>query len=192
MTTIEITGTVPLIMHNVQTADPMNHFAKEIAKLTSKRRNKTEADQAEIARLKFISGLYYDTKVGPYIPAPNLFRCLIESGAMTREGKKIERGISFLSDRATLEYDGPRDLTSLWDDGNSKYVDTRIVVVSRQRIPQTRPIFPEWSATFEVLVDDQVLDPDGFAEIVIRAGRAVGIGDFRRFYGRFTAILKES
>lgn len=191
MTTIEITGTAPLIMHNVQTADPRNHLAKEIAKLTAKRKNKTEADQDEIARLKFISGLYYDDKIGPYLPSANLFRCLIEAGAMTREGKKIERGVTWLTERAPLEYPGPRDRDGLWGGGDSIYVDTRIVVVARQRIPQTRPIFPEWGARFDVVVDEQVLDPESFADIVTRAGRAVGIGDYRRFFGKFSAVVKE-
>lgn len=185
-----MTGTSPLIMHNVQTADPLNPWAKEIAKLTAKRRNKTEMDDYEIGRLKFAAGLYYDANVGPYLPAANIFRCLIEAGAMTRDGKKVERGVVFLSERAVLQYDGPRDIDTMWGNGTTRFVDRRIVAVQRQRVVATRPIFPEWAASFEIEVDPQVLDPDAFRDIAVKAGRAVGVGDYRRFYGKFSVILR--
>jgi hypothetical protein len=184
---LTMTGTAPLICHNVQTADPLNHWSKEIAKLTAKRKNKTDADEMEIARLKFAAGLYYDKDAGPYLPAANVFRCLIEAGAMTREGKKIERGVIFLSDRAPLQYDGPRDIDALWGNGESMFVDRRVVAVQRQRVVATRPIFPQWGAVFEVEVDPEVINPGAFADIAAKAGRSVGVGDYRRFYGKFHA-----
>jgi hypothetical protein len=183
---LTMTGTAPLIMHNVQTADPLNYWSKEIAKLTSKRKNKTDADEAEIGRLKFAAGLYYDEQTGPYLPAANVFRCLIEAGAMTREGKKIERGVIFLGDRASLIYDGPRDIDTLWGDGTTRFVDRRIVAVQRQRIVATRPIFPVWAAEFQLEIDEEVINPESFADIATKAGR-IGVGDFRRFYGKFEA-----
>lgn len=185
-----MTGIAPLIMHNVQTADPMNVYAKAMKKIHDKKRNKTDADEAELARLKFVAGLYYDEKTGPFLPAANLFRCLIEAGTMTRNGKNIERGVLILSgDKARLEYDGPRDVDSLYGDGETRFVDRRIGVIQRQRVVITRPIFPEWSAEFEVEVDPEVLNEDTFADIAARAGKAIGVGDYRRFYGKFRVDL---
>lgn len=186
---LTMTGTTALIMHNVQTADPLNPYAKEIAKITAKKKNKTEADDLELSRIKFVAGLYFEPPSGPYLPAANVFRCLIEAGAMTREGKKIERGVVFLSDRAPLVYDGPRDLEGLWGDGTTRFVDRRLANINRQRVPITRPIFPQWAAQFDVEVDAEVLNPDAFADIVAKAGRAVGVGDYRRFYGKFKGEL---
>lgn len=188
---LTMTGTSPLIMHNAQTADPMNVWAREIKKITDKKRNKTDADDFELSRIKFVAGLYFDETDGPYLPAANIFRCLIEAGSMTRDGKKVERGVAFLTDRSRLEYDGPRDLDGLWGDGTGKFVDRRLVAVNRVRVPATRPIFPEWSAEFEILVDDQVLNPEQFVDIATKAGRAVGVGDYRRFYGRFAVEVTE-
>lgn len=185
---LNMTGTSPLIMHNAQTADPLNQYAKAIKELTAKRTNKTEADELEISRLKFIAGLYYDQE-GPYLPAANVFRCLIEAGSMTRSGKKVERGVVFLSDRSRLEYDGPRDSASLWGAGTSRFVDRRLAAVNRVRIPVTRPIFVDWAASFEVIVDDEVMNPSEFADLAAKAGRMVGVGDFRRFYGRFAVEI---
>jgi hypothetical protein len=188
---LTLTGTAPLIMHNAQTADPLNPYARAIKELTAKRTNKTDADELEISRLKFVAGLYYDDQDGPYLPAANVFRCLIEAGSMTRDGKKVERGVVFLADRSRLEYDGPRDLNGMWGDGTTRFVDRRLAAVNRVRIPVTRPIFPEWSASFEVLVDEEVLNPGAFRALAEKAGRAVGVGDYRRFYGRFAVEITE-
>ena len=178
-------GTAPLLMHNVRLADEQDPYVKAIKKLTAKKTKKTEDDNLEIARLKFAGGLYHDPELGPYLPAENIFRCLMEAGSLTRSGKKIERGVIFESTRARLEYDGPRDIDSLWNGGDSPFIDRRMVVVSRQRIPQTRPIFPNWAASIGVEIDLQVLDPDEFEDIVAKAGKLIGIGDYRRFYGKF-------
>jgi len=188
---LTMTGIAPLIMHNAQTADPLNPYARAIKEITSKRTNKTDADEMEISRLKFEAGLYYDETIGPYLPAANIFRCLIEAGSMTRDGKKVERGVVFLGDRAALGYDGPRDPAGLWGDGSTRFVDRRLAAVNRARIPVTRPIFPDWSVSFEVLVDDQIMNPSAFRDLAVKAGRAVGVGDYRRFYGRFAVTITE-
>jgi hypothetical protein len=183
---IQMIGTAPLLMHNVRLADDQDPYTKAISKLTAKRSKKTEEDKLEIDRLSFAGGMYHDLEMGPYIPAENIFRCLMEAGSLTRSGKKIERGVIFEGTRARLEYDGPRDVDTLWgEDGNSPFVDRRMVAVQRQRIPRVRPIFPNWAASIGVEIDTQVLDPEEFEDIVFKAGKLIGIGDYRRFYGKF-------
>lgn len=185
-----MTGTAPLLMHNIRLADDLDPIVREIKKLTAKRTKKTEDDRHEIDRLSFAGGLYHDEEIGPYLPAENVFRCLMEAGSLTRDGKKIERGVIFQTMRCPLRYDGPRDVDTLWGDGTSPWVDRRMVAVTRQRIPRVRPVFPEWAASFDVEIDVQVIDPDEFADIVAKAGRMIGIGDYRRFYGRFEGVVK--
>lgn len=182
-------STTPLLMKNIQLADPMNPIVKAIDAITSKKKNMTEADHQEVERLKFVGGLYYDQKVGPYIPAPNLFKCAIEAARKTREGKAIEGGIVWPEDKAILEYEGPRGLDALWADG--RFTDRRMVAINRARVPGVRPIFPEWSARIGLDFDPEVIDFDRVEAIFSLAGRAVGVGDFRRFYGRFTATIKQ-
>ncbi len=43
---INLLGTTPLLVHNVQLADPDNTFTKEIAAITSKRKKTPEDRQA--------------------------------------------------------------------------------------------------------------------------------------------------
>jgi len=63
---VEIIGTAPLIMHNGQTADPLNRYAKAMAEISGKR-SKTEADLEQMAWLDFIGSLYMGTD-GPVVP----------------------------------------------------------------------------------------------------------------------------
>jgi hypothetical protein len=183
---ITMTGTAPLLMHNIRLADDQDPYVREIKKLTAKKTKKTDDDKMEIDRLSFAGGLYWDADLGPYMPAENIFRCLMEAGSLTRSGKKIERGVIFEGTKAPLQYDGPRDVESLWgDNGNSLFVDRRMVAVQRQRIPRVRPIFPSWALALGVEIDPQVIDPEEFEDIVIKAGKLIGIGDYRRFYGKF-------
>jgi hypothetical protein len=80
----------------------------------------------------------------------------------------------------------------LWgDDGDSHFVDRRMVAVQRQRIPRVRPIFANWSASIGVEIDGQVIDPEEFEDIVAKAGKLIGIGDYRRFYGKFAGSVIE-
>jgi len=181
---LTMVGTTPLMIHNVRLADPLDPWTKELKRLNGKR-TKTDDDRLEISRIEFGGGLYHDADLGPYLPAANLFRALMESGTVTKSGKKVERGLIVTQDRAPIEYDGPRTIEELWGDGNTPYVDRRVVNVQRQRVVRTRPIFPRWSCTFSVEVDPQILDPEEFDEIVARAGTMVGVGEYRRFYGRF-------
>jgi hypothetical protein len=185
--TVTLTGTEPLIVHNEQSADPSNFYAREVKKLTAKKTNKTDEDNKEIDRLSYLSALYLDPELGPYLPSKNFFRCMMEAGSITRDGKKIERGLFTLTSKAQIEYDGPRDAQSLWGDGTTRFVDRRLVKVGTARIPRVRPIFTDWRVSYDVRVDDEQLDLDAFASLAEKAGLLIGIGTFRRFYGKFGA-----
>lgn len=187
---IQLTGTAPLIMHNIRLADDQEPLVREIKKLTSKRTNKTDDDKAEIDRLSWMGALYHDSKLGPYLPADNLFRCLMEAGSITRSGKKVAQALQVFDRKAELLYEGPRDVDGLWGAGpTSPYVSRLMVNVQGSRIPRVRPIFSEWSCSFEIDVDPTVLSPEDFSDIVAKAGKMIGVGTFRRFYGKFSAKL---
>lgn len=184
-------GREPLIMHNDQAADPLNRYAVAMKPLTAKKVNKTQADQAEIDRLKFDSSLYWEKGHGPVLPARNIFKALMEAASMTRKGKDIERGLVIPAMFAVLAYDGPRDIESLYGDGTTRFVDRRMAAVNRVRIPVVRPTFPEWACEFEVWIEDEILDLSRFEDYAIKAGLMIGVGDFRRFYGKFDATVRD-
>lgn len=186
---MELVGTRPLLMHNIQAlGDPLHPVAKAIKRISAKRK-KTDEDHEEMRRLEFHGGLYIDDEIGPYLPAANFMRCLVDAARITREGKDVERGVIVLTDQAPLEYDGPRTDKGLWED--ERFRDISMVRIGRARVARCRPVFNDWGATFELQVDSTVVSEEDFGEIVHSAGSMVGLGDFRPRFGRFVAQVKE-
>lgn len=187
---LNITGTDPLLMHNARLSDEFDPIVRLMKEITSKRTNKTDDDRWELRRLEFHGGLYMDKNLGPYIPGQNIERALRDAAVVTRQGKNIQRGVVVLTSRARLEYDGPRDADDLWEDKN--YVSSASIKVGTSRVIRTRPMFPEWSVTVDLTLDTEIMDRETLEGIVHRAGKSVGLGDWRPRYGKFSAELTET
>lgn len=184
------TGTRPMLMHNVQLASPLNTYAKKLKQLNSKR-VKTDDDRLEIAHVEWEGSLYFDPEIGPYMPGPNVFRCLINGGRITKAGKKIERGVLVDELMMPLVYRGPRDLVGLWGGGESEFVDVRTVVVQRAKVDRCRPVFRQWAFEADCILDPKIIDFDEFVEIAKNAGAMEGVGDYRLMYGRFSVEVEK-
>lgn len=187
--TLTITGTAPLLMHNSQLSDPLNKWSKEIKKISSKR-SKTDDDLLEMSHLEFMGGLYYDTDLGPVLPAM-MIEASIRDGAKRRKlGKDVTRGLRITDQVTPLVYEGPRDAESLWGDGESGFVDRASVKVGMARVMRTRPIFREWVAEVNGMFDETIFNPEVVDDIIGLAGTIIGIGDFRPRFGTFTHKLE--
>lgn len=176
----QLRSVCPVLLHNGQTADPTNKLAKALKQISSKRA-KTDADFEEMARIEFMAGLYMD-KNGPVLPAENLTAMLIKAAKKRREGPAATSGM-FVLEHASLEYEGPREAASLWEDEQYRHV--ALVVVQRNRIARTRPIFHEWSAVVKVTYEDELVNETQLDEWFDIAGAQIGIGDWRPRFGRF-------
>lgn len=189
---IELTGTAPLLMHNERLSDPDDEFARQIKEITDKGTNQTTADKELVSKLEWFGGLYtYTNGVKEVVlPTANVIRCLRETAAITKDGKRIARGISPLVLHVPLLHGGPKDVAKLYEDG--KYIDRRQVKVGRGRIKRTRPIFPQWAAAFDFELLTDVLNLQRLIDIAELAGLATGLGDARILgYGRFKAAVKK-
>ncbi len=187
---IKLTGTHALLMHSSELANPLSQAAKRLAEVTAKR-GKTDEDHEEIARREWAGGLYFDPIEGPYLPGMNIERALLDSARMSRLGKSIERGVFITSDVNPLIYDGPRDPAGMLAKG-TMFMHMSSAKVGRVRVMRTRPVFRSWSVKATGTLDEEQMD---FAELVTvaqRAGRLVGVGDWRPRYGRFEAEVTEA
>lgn len=193
---LTLTGTAPLLMHNGRLADPIDPAAKALAAATSKR-TKTDADHAEVARLEWHGGLYWDEDLnGPYIPGENIAKCLRSAAKMTKHGKAFDRGLMISTEINPLVYNGPRDRDKLAADAN--FVHRKCIVVAGRRVPRTRPMFREWKVDCEGVIDPNVLDLETVRQAAETAGQFEGLGDWRPgspraggTFGRFTAELEK-
>lgn len=177
---ITIKGRTPMIQNAFT-----DKAAMDIAGKTSKL--STSGDRGEphdIAESK----LYLNLDGKPCVPQPNLFRCILDAGKYFKLGKvKVTTLKSSIIPSCLEMYavDYPIKSKKGWT------VDTRPV-----RIPSTggrilahRPIWNDWQLDFEVELDTDVMGLGLFRDILDKAGRAIGLGDFRPDckgpYGRF-------
>jgi hypothetical protein len=182
---VKLTGVAPLLMHNGQLADPLNKWTKYLREMTL-RKKKTEDDIIEIKRREWFGGLYVDdTGKIPVIPADMAIAVLQAGARKHKNGVEAKSGVFEAKPWFPLEFDGPKgDLDKLYTDG--RFVDSRLVTNQRNRIVRTRPIFRDWSVTFEYLVDTEIIDLHKCVQALEQAGERVGLGDYRPRFGRFT------
>lgn len=174
--------TASLLMHNGQTADPTNRWAKMLKQVSSKR-VKTDADYEEMARIEFLAALYCDAN-GPYLPPNMIDAMLVAAARKSKEGQVVKSGC-FCLNHNCLDYNGPRTPDELWADEQFHF--SSIVRVGTARIARMRPIFREWSATVRLNVDPGLVNIARVDEWMRVAGSQIGLGDWRPQYGRFTA-----
>lgn len=182
-----VTGTAPLLMHNIRLANPLDPIARQMKEISGKRK-KTDADHEDLARLEFVGGLYLLDEIGPYVPGVNLEKAIVEGGRITKQGRQVERGLFVTDNEVPLLYRGPRDPEALWADPSFRSV--MAVKVGQARVMRTRPVFREWALEFDAEVDEGLLSVDVLDAITRDAGSMVGIGDYRPRFGRFTSVLE--
>lgn len=186
----ELTGTTPLIMHNVRLARPDDDFVRAIAKITSKGSKMTLDDREEVARLEFAGGLYIDED-GPYLPYANVRRCFQKAATVRKLGTHVQRALLQTALNARLIYPGPREVEKLWGDETYRY--STVVGIQRAKTVRMRPWFPHWTATFEWELLTETLDLEEMVSIIGSAGRIEGVGDNRvNGFGRFHAKVTQA
>jgi hypothetical protein len=185
--TFTIVGSVPLLMKNGESSDPMNHFAKQMKTITVKSgKKRTEADQEELARIEWHSGLYTNDEGQLILPDFVIEAALVNGAKKSRLGSTFKSAI-FVEQHAVLDIGVkvPKDLGDLYKEG-PKYVFRKPARVGDKMVPRTRPIFRNWKATFSVAFDDEQINYAQLEQAVRDTGNLVGVGDWRPRHGRFT------
>ncbi len=88
---VELAGD-SLIMHNGQTADPLNPFSKAMKEISGKRK-KTDSDYEAMANIEYKAGLYVDAKNNVIVPSRVLESVLVEGAKKSKEGKLALSGM---------------------------------------------------------------------------------------------------
>ena len=184
--TVSITGVSPLMMHNSQTANPLNQFAKALKEISGKRK-KTDADYEAMSDIEFSAGMYVDANDRPVLPGEVIEGMFINAAKKIRLGVQAKAGM--MSDgNWVLKYSAtgaavPKTASGLKED--MRFRDVRGVGVSGSRIMRTRPIFRDWSLEFRIQYNDELLTKDQIKQILAIGGEQVGMCDYRPKFGRF-------
>lgn len=178
---IEIKGVAPIILHNGQTADPLNKFSRAIKEISGKR-NKTDADHEKMARLEWEAGLYMDLNGVIVVPSKCIEACLVAASKKNKLGKQFTAGVMCPDVNYPLIYKGSKDIDKLYADG---FYLRELVRIGTSKIVRTRPMFTEWSLKFKIAYLDDVVTKDQVMQAVDAAGQLIGLCDYRPKYGRF-------
>lgn len=183
---VSITGVSPLLMHNGQTADPLNKFSKAMKEVSGKRK-KTDEDYAELSRIEWLAGLYVNESEKLILPSISLEAAIIDGAKKSKLGKAFKSSV-FVNDDAVLNIGTKYKVASeLWK--NEAFRDVRGVRIGQSRVMRTRPIFREWSSSFVVMYDDEQVNLGDVQRALVDAGRISGVGDFRPKFGRFDVAI---
>ena len=170
MVDLRIEGQADMLMHrwNCQAVD-----AKAAAKKGSAAK-KTDDVESYVYRMD-------DGTLG--IPGEYLRMSIIGSAKYSQDPRSprksamdlVKAGVICLTNLASLG-------VKQWD-----YLDTRRVVIQRSGVNRTRPAMKAgWRLDISLMISSpEYISPIFLRELVDRAGRLIGIGDFRPTFGRF-------
>jgi hypothetical protein len=182
--TVRLTGRTPLVLHNNQCVNPRNPLKKQISAITSKGKRKTDADLDQLEKLEFLSSLYINDQIGPFVPAQNLRKMMIEAARKEKNGKQFESG-AFVNDDAPILYDGPRDFEGMYANPDD-FVWTTVCGNQSASIMRTRARFKQWAVEFEVYLEESLVTIDMLCSALNHAQISVGLCDGRSIgCGRF-------
>lgn len=187
---VAIAGVSPLLMNNPQTVDPFNKFTRAKKAITAKRTAKTDDDLIELGNLEAESKLYFDDKLGVYVPATWLTEAIICTGfGVAKIGRqKMRGGIFATQPKIALNYRSKAKVKAVADVvGNPEFRHRMLLKQGQVRVPKDAPIFHDWSFATDLEYDDKIVDNSTLRRIVEHAALYGGFGDFRPTFGRAKA-----
>ncbi|MEX2486495.1 MAG: hypothetical protein WD377_02635 [Nitriliruptoraceae bacterium] len=184
---LTLDGETPLLMSSGE-ADRESPLYREY-RAVSKTRAKTLEQEAKLRELEWHTRIYFDEELGPYVPGKNVKEMLRSAATKWKLGEAVKRSLVIPDYRIPLTYEGPRDLSGLWEQGFRYTTMVANAGAGAGRVERTRPCFDSWSLTCEIAFDTDELDPDQVASLVKRSEK-YGLGDYRPEFGAFTTSLE--
>lgn len=179
---VRLVGAAPLLTHNGQLANPLSAYAKALKTVSSKK-NKTDADHAEMSRIEWFASLYVDQDKKVVLP-DFLLEAAFQAGARkSKLGKQAQAGL-FVDGHARLEFDGDDlDLEQLFERDQNRHMG--LVRVQQNRVVRTRFIAPKWACNVNVAYNPELMNKAAVLKSVVDCGEQIGLGDWRPKHGRF-------
>lgn len=190
------------MLHNVELANPLAPTVRLI-KQYSKKRTKTDEDHLVLSQLEWLGGLYLsdpledieisNDQVVPVgggqiiLPSHGLEAAISSAAKKFKLGKTVAAAVMVPED-AVLKFPGDKQpISELMK--SSRHVDVRAVSVNRARIMRSRPVFPNWSATFDLQYLPDQISLQQIDDVLSMGGRVVGCFEYRPKFGSYSHEL---
>jgi hypothetical protein len=185
---VECRGLTPLLM-NKMSENTLEGLRTKVKKPKTAAQGSTRTPREEAETKVYLSD------DGPYIPGEMLMACFIAAGQHVRlDGKRqISNAKStVLPGFLTLLTAGPLLKTPDTDKAAAWEADVRLGRNPNggEAVALCRPRFDEWGFTFRIEIEESEIGENTIRELVDKAGRRCGLGDFRPqrkgIFGQFT------
>ncbi len=186
--TLGLNGVAPMIPRNGRLANPLDPLTRQVSQL-AKKRDKTEEDYRALLPLEAYAGSYETPEGFLGVPDENVYASMIESAKAFKMGKRLTSALLLVeAGRVAPIYIGDKvfDAREYCYSDPLEHLFIRTVVIGGRRTLRGRAIIRGWSTTHEFLLLDDIVDPKDLKKIFDRAGRLVGLCDWRPNYGTFT------
>lgn len=200
----KLTGNVPLLMHNNQAANPLNPYAQIMKPLTAKKQ-KTDAEYRDIARIEWEAGLYLsdpekkdktDKKEKGTrmlaLPARVLDATFYNAAKRTKRGPVYKSAVLLIDNWFPIELPEDNIIVEATDtipnpelDKYYSYKLQEMVRVMGKQVLRTRPLFNVWSLSFRISYDENQIDARTLTTIIENAGEYIGFCEKHPRNGRF-------
>ena len=159
---VTIEGTSPILMNKY-------NVEAELERQKGHRITKTYVPKEEAEK-----SAYWGTgkKKVLIIPSQVLYASILNASSFHKIGRRSAKSI--LAGSIRVE---PMEISL----ETKKYeIDTRPVVIQRNKVLKSRAILKEWKATFEIVYNEQLIaNPEIIRTVLKEAGERIGIFDFR-------------
>jgi len=170
---VKIKGVTPMIIQNGRCANPLDPYAKRMKSLTSKK-NKTEDDLYLILETQWEASLYWNDKIGLYMPSENMNAAFYKGAKKHKLGNKCS-GVIFPDPVGyPIITDFHNDIEQFRQDKKNRFI--KPVVVQRAKTISCRPIFNNWSLNFDLEFEREVWDVNEIKTILQTMSNRIGLG----------------
>ena len=191
-------GTTPILLHNNQSADPLNIYSRVMKLLNAKQSKKrTDQDHLELSRVEWEAGLYLDEDGKITLPGYGVEAAIKSAAKLSRNAQDIKKGVRVEEMFCDFKYVGvqgkadpipksPEDVpTKSLEPVFAKHFDRRLAKNGTSTIVRTRPRFNEWTVEFTILYDETIITERTLLEIMQNGGKYCGLFDYRERYGHY-------
>ncbi len=194
---VTVEGTSQLLCSNVANSEPLGEGSKQKTFFSSKKKKNDEdhralrildwlfsgywENQGEVEVDESKNTVYFEGFSNPLLPGANFQRCLRNAATKWKLGKDVLRSV-VVTNNPKIEYDGPKEAIEMFNSRTHKY---QLASFTSRGVWVNRLMIPNWSATYELNVDDEILSVSQLKRIITMAGKSEGLGTWRPRYGRF-------
>ncbi|AEJ44402.1 hypothetical protein [Alicyclobacillus acidocaldarius] len=120
------------------------------------------------------------------IPGVYLHQALVNAAKFKQDPRSPRKSMSDLSKAAFIVTPWLASMGKAQPD----FLDRRRVLVQRAGVTRVRPaLLPGWEVEFQVeCLLPEYISPELLYDLLVQAGRLVGIGDYRPMFGRFQVV----